>query len=406
MSSAAIPQQYRLPMWGQMDRALKNSFIGSTIAGVLLVIVVLVMPVAPPEPVTVKTVPERIARLIIEKPKPMPPAKSEQKPGGGGGGGGTPKQGTPEGGPIEVAQPKPKMEPKPSPGRAAREPSALRSSPDRGVQGRQRATQEVSQSVAQVTGSLDRVLENISQATASTKSTTTSSATTDVASTSTSSRARRQRGVRTSARSSEQLASVGGVSGIANGDVAGSAIASEGISISAITDLTVGGGGSGDGTPYGTPGGTGLGGSGGGFGGGNGSGTGTGTGPGRGSGSGGGVGGGQGTGTGDGTGPGNGGGSGYRSNESLLSVVRRYAPGIQFCYDNELKKNSGLRGKLVVAITVLANGAVSEATVVENTLGSQAVASCVLAQIRGWHFPAIPNGVTSFRAPFVFTPPN
>jgi hypothetical protein len=30
----------------------------------------------------------------------------------------------------------------------------------------------------------------------------------------------------------------------------------------------------------------------------------------------------------------------------------------------------------------------------------------MLAQIRGWRFPAIPYGVTSFRAPFVFTPPN
>ena len=89
-----------------------------------------------------------------------------------------------------------------------------------------------------------------------------------------------------------------------------------------------------------------------------------------------------------------------------MNVVRRYAPGIQFCYDNELKKSPNLRGKLVVAITVLANGEVSEASVVENTLGSRSVADCVLAQIRGWHFPAIAYGVTSFRAPFVFTPPN
>jgi TonB family protein len=402
MSTAAIPQQYRIPLW-RMDRALRNSFVGSSIFGVCLIILVLVMPAVVPEPVTVTTVPERIARLIIEKPKPMPPSKSHEKPGGGGGGGGTPKAGTPEGGPIEVAQPK--VEPRPTPGRAAREPAALRSSPDKGVQGRARATQEVTQNVAQVSGSLDRVLENISQALpASTRS--KSSAGVNVASANTSARARRQRGVSTSARSSEQLGSVGGVSGISGADVSGSAIASEGISIAAITDLTVGGGGGGDGTPYGTPGGTGLGGSGGGFGGGNGSGTGTGTGPGRGSGSGGGTGGGQGTGTGDGSGAGNGGGSGYRSNESLLSVVRRYAPGIQFCYDNELKKTPNLRGKIVVAITVLASGEVSDATVVENSLGSRGVSDCILAQIRGWHFPAIPYGVTSFRAPFVFTPPN
>jgi TonB family protein len=87
-------------------------------------------------------------------------------------------------------------------------------------------------------------------------------------------------------------------------------------------------------------------------------------------------------------------------------VVRRYAPGIQFCYDNELKRNPGLRGKLVVSLVVLANGTVSEAAIVEDSLQSPSVRECVLAQIRGWQFPAIPSGSTSFKTPFVFTPPN
>ena len=400
--SNAIAQQYRLPMFGRMDPALKNSFVASSILGVLLIIVVLVTPVMPPEQVTVKTVPDRIARLILDKPKALPPGKPTERPGGGGGGGGTPKQGTPEGGPAEIAKAPPG--PKPAPAQVRRLGNEPRTAPDRGTQGRARATQEVTQNVAQVTGSLDQVLNNISKALpASTKSTSG----TQVASAApSSSRARRQRGVHTTGRTSDQLGSVGGVGDIATADVSGSAISSEGISIATITDLTVGGGGGGNGGAYGTADGSGLGGSGGGVGGGSGTGYGTGTGPGRGSGSGGGVGGGQGTGVGDGTGPGNGGAGGYRSNESLLSVVRRYAPGIQFCYDNELKKNPGLRGKLVVAITVLASGEVSDATVVENSLGSNAVSQCVLSQIRGWHFPAIPTGVTSFRAPFVFTPPN
>jgi TonB family protein len=94
-----------------------------------------------------------------------------------------------------------------------------------------------------------------------------------------------------------------------------------------------------------------------------------------------------------------------RSNESLLSVVRRYAPGIRFCYDNELKKNPNLRGKLVISITVLASGQVSEAFVVEDSLRSPAVTQCVLSQIRGWQLPAIPHGVITFKTPFVFTPP-
>lgn len=83
----------------------------------------------------------------------------------------------------------------------------------------------------------------------------------------------------------------------------------------------------------------------------------------------------------------------------------RYAPGIQFCYDNELKRNPGQRGKLVVSLTVLADGSVSDVVVVDDSLKSAAVRDCVIAQIRGWQFPAIPRGDVTFKTPFVFTPP-
>ena len=90
---------------------------------------------------------------------------------------------------------------------------------------------------------------------------------------------------------------------------------------------------------------------------------------------------------------------------SLLAVVRKYAPGIRFCYENELKKKPGLGGKLVVAITVAAAGNVTEAVIVQDTLGSAALTQCAIAQIVAWRFPAISQGVVTFRAPFVFTPP-
>jgi TonB family protein len=96
----------------------------------------------------------------------------------------------------------------------------------------------------------------------------------------------------------------------------------------------------------------------------------------------------------------------YRSNASLLAVIQRYQAGIQYCYGNELKRDASLRGKLVVALTVTAAGQVSEAIVVQNTLGSERLSSCALAQIREWKFPPIASGVTTFQVPFVFTPPN
>ncbi len=96
----------------------------------------------------------------------------------------------------------------------------------------------------------------------------------------------------------------------------------------------------------------------------------------------------------------------YRSNASLLAVIQKYAAGIQYCYGNELKRDPTLKGKLVVAITVAASGAVTEVSVVRNTVGSARLESCALSQIHDWKFPAIAEGSTTFQAPFVFTPPN
>jgi TonB family protein len=56
-------------------------------------------------------------------------------------------------------------------------------------------------------------------------------------------------------------------------------------------------------------------------------------------------------------------------------------------------------------MTVAANGSVVDATVVQNSLGSERLASCALSQIRDWKFPAISGGLTTFQAPFLFTPP-
>jgi len=413
MSASTALQQYQQPLWGRMEPALRNCFVGAGIIGLVLIIIVLVVPIPVLKPVSVTEMPERLARLILEKPETR---VAKGKPGGGGGGGGVtessrPGSRTPEPeAPPQVATQKPAA-PRTPGAPPARRVEMPKLAADRGVEGRARATQEVTKNLANVTGSLDKVLSNISaQIPASRKTSTTASGVNgiDVAgltATDSGMPSRSRRGVR-SGRTSSQLSTVSGVQGLSSADLSGSAIAGEGVTIGMISDVAGGGyasgaglGGTGDGT-------------GGGSGGGQGGGYGTGNGNGVGTGSGGGVGNGSGGGVGDGVGSGRGGagarssGNGYRSNESLLAVVRRYAPGIQFCYDNDLRKKPGLRGKLVVSMVVLANGSVSEATIVEDTLNSPAVRECALAQIRGWQFPAIPSGITSFKTPFVFTPPS
>jgi len=96
----------------------------------------------------------------------------------------------------------------------------------------------------------------------------------------------------------------------------------------------------------------------------------------------------------------------YRSNASLLAVIQRYAAGIQYCYENELRRQPKLAGKLVVMITVAASGEVTDVHVVSDGLGSSKLSNCALSQIREWRFPPVPRGTTTFQTPFVFTPPN
>lgn len=211
------------------------------------------------------------------------------------------------------------------------------------------------------------------------------------------------------ARSDAQVASPGGrLSGVGGGaDLGGSSVRGASVSVGSLV-----GGVGGDPLGGGGPGRGGQGG-GGGMGGGSGGGVGTGTGMGNGGSGGGGLGGNGlpagGGGGGTGGGPGGSGVAGpgiYRSNASLMAVIQKYSAGIQFCYSNELKRNEGLKGKLVVALVVSAAGEVVDADVIQNTLGSSALSSCALSQIRDWKFPAIPAGTTAFQVPFVFTPPN
>jgi outer membrane biosynthesis protein TonB len=348
MSDAShIMQQYRQPLWGHMEPALRNCFVGAGALGLIALLVLLLVPIPALTPVTVTEVPERIARLILQKPEapaakqPGQRARQEAKP--------APQ---PEAPPVAQPRPEPRT-PGAPPARRAEPP---RVSADRGVEGRARATREVTQTVASVAGSLDKVLENIAtQVPASRPSGAPGESSTGAA--------RGRRGVR-AGRASSQIASVGGVSALSSADLSGSAITDRGVTIGMITGLA-GGDGSG----------------------------GAGASPGDAAGGAAGVGGEPAAET-------------IRSNESLLAVVRRYAAGIQFCYDNELRKKPGLRGKLVVSMVVLANGSVSEAAIVEDTLNSPAVRECALAQIRGWQFPAIASGTTRFKTPFIFTPPS
>ncbi|MCP3167531.1 AgmX/PglI C-terminal domain-containing protein [Myxococcus qinghaiensis] len=90
--------------------------------------------------------------------------------------------------------------------------------------------------------------------------------------------------------------------------------------------------------------------------------------------------------------------------DALARYVRARKGAIQSCYEKELKRNPNLKGKVVVRFSITPSGRVGDFDIDENTLGSEAVASCIRAAIRGWVFPFKPESAATVSYPFVFSP--
>jgi TonB family protein len=89
---------------------------------------------------------------------------------------------------------------------------------------------------------------------------------------------------------------------------------------------------------------------------------------------------------------------------ALARYVRSRLKAIQSCYEKELKRNPSLKGRVVVRFTIKPSGRAGDIEIEENTLGSEAVGSCIRTTIRSWVFPFKPDSETAVSYPFVFAP--
>ena len=87
----------------------------------------------------------------------------------------------------------------------------------------------------------------------------------------------------------------------------------------------------------------------------------------------------------------------------LGAFVRARIGLIKACYENQLKRTPNLKGKIRIRFTILETGGLTEVTVVENSLGSPEVASCIVGTMRGWRTPFRPSGTVTVEYPFVFS---
>jgi hypothetical protein len=89
----------------------------------------------------------------------------------------------------------------------------------------------------------------------------------------------------------------------------------------------------------------------------------------------------------------------------LDTALRRYFGRFRLCYQNALRNNPNLAGRVAMALAIDADGSVTSAEInkTRTTLSSDAAVKCVLDGIRGVPFPqATPPASTEARVDLQF----
>lgn len=87
----------------------------------------------------------------------------------------------------------------------------------------------------------------------------------------------------------------------------------------------------------------------------------------------------------------------------LKATVRRYSGQMKYCYEEQLKKNQDLEGRVELGWAIY-DGGVEAVYPVSNNTGSKALEKCMMDKVKRWKFDKSVEGDVTW--PFVFRPSN
>lgn len=94
--------------------------------------------------------------------------------------------------------------------------------------------------------------------------------------------------------------------------------------------------------------------------------------------------------------------SGRLPPEVIRRVVQRHMASIRLCYEQGLKRNPELAGKVTVRFVIGPDGSVSTASASQSDIGDPAVVACVVQRVRRMAFPQPEGGIVTVSYPFMF----
>ncbi|MDT8395779.1 MAG: AgmX/PglI C-terminal domain-containing protein [bacterium] len=93
-----------------------------------------------------------------------------------------------------------------------------------------------------------------------------------------------------------------------------------------------------------------------------------------------------------------------RSNRAIARIVAAHTGAIRYAYNRELRKNPSLRGKVVLTFTISPEGQVTECRIEESAMDWPPLEESLVKMVKTWKFPEIPEGVVTVSYPLVFFP--
>ncbi|MDB4975209.1 MAG: putative abductin-like protein [Myxococcaceae bacterium] len=101
------------------------------------------------------------------------------------------------------------------------------------------------------------------------------------------------------------------------------------------------------------------------------------------------------------------GGTGDFDSKFVVAEVKKRISAIKICYEQQLRRDPSLAGKVTVQFTIEQSGTISKAAATENTTNDAQVAACVVEAVKRFRFnPGPEGGSVVFSYPFVFAPSN
>jgi hypothetical protein len=87
----------------------------------------------------------------------------------------------------------------------------------------------------------------------------------------------------------------------------------------------------------------------------------------------------------------------------LQSLAQLQHGAIQDCYEEGLRGDAALHGKLLVRFTLLETGAVGDVEVAKDGLRAPGVTACIVGAVRSWSTPLRPSAPVVVELPLSFS---